>query len=147
MKKILFILIVLAVIYNRVTTPKNSTTSSGITGITTEARLQTEIDAYNQTLPKTIKDRLRIDKVELVDHVVRYKGVQLWKQDLLEKEKEDLSKYLKDYYCNGNMKKLVDAKIDVEFAFTTQPRSLNDLSTETWRSRVQASQCGIPLKS
>lgn len=106
-----------------------------------KADVMQSIKAYNNSLPMSLDNRLRLDKVAYQNNLVSYTGVQLWKQDLTESERHEVGKSLRQQYCAGALKPLSKADVPVEFAFTTQPRSLSDLSTETWKVKVFPGEC------
>ncbi|MFZ6747069.1 hypothetical protein ACO0LC_27895 [Undibacterium sp. JH2W] len=106
-----------------------------------DSSIYREAAELNKKMPMIIKDRLQIDAVKYDGKVIRIIGKQLWKQDLTDTEKENLSRDLKTSYCKGAFKAFAAANISVEHALTTQPRNLQDLSTETWTMSAHPSDC------
>jgi hypothetical protein len=104
--------------------------------------LQDAIEKMNKTLPLQVADgRLQLDSVELSDHVVRFTGQQIWREELNDQEKEELAQNVKALYCGPKGKLFLDAKVSVEYHFTTQLHSLNNLKPEIWNLSYGPDKC------
>lgn len=106
-----------------------------------DSTIHRQVEELNKKMPMTIKNRLQIDAIKYDGKLIRVTGKQLWKQDLTDTEKENLSRDLKKDYCKGEFKAFAAANISVEHVLTTQPRNLQDLSTETWTMSAHPGDC------
>ncbi|MFZ6875906.1 hypothetical protein ACO0LF_27920 [Undibacterium sp. Di27W] len=89
----------------------------------------------------TLDNGLRIDKADYKDRVMSMYATEEFKQEISAEQRQAYKKSLVQAYCRGKMKALYDDRIALEYVFTTQARSLNDLSTETWKVALQPGDC------
>lgn len=99
------------------------------------------VERIQEKLPLKFENGLKIEKAEYLDHTVRLYSIEGWKQEISTEQREEYKRVLVQAYCKGKMKALSEAMLRIEYVFTTQARSLNDLSTETWKVALQPGDC------
>ncbi|MFZ6732005.1 hypothetical protein ACO0LG_08810 [Undibacterium sp. Ji42W] len=108
---------------------------------TDDIEIQAHIEKFQEKLPKTLENGTRIDKLEYVDRVVRMYVTEAFKSEATDSQKEKYKKDMTAAYCKGDMRSFYKAKARMEFNFKTQPHSLNDLSSQTWKVTMEPADC------
>ena len=80
---------------------------------------------------------VRMTKVEYSRRVLRFTGV-VASDALSAKTKTDFTNVARTEYCSG---KFVQAKVSVEYEVLGPPRSLNDLTRESWFLSLRPENC------
>jgi len=109
--------------------------------IESEATTKAVVARLQEKLPITFENGLRFERIEYIDHIVSMYAKEGWKKEISEERREEYKKSMVQAYCTGKMKALSQDKMRLEYVFTTQARSLNDLSTETWKVRLEPADC------
>ncbi len=106
-----------------------------------DAKIKADIERMQDRLPKTLDNGVVIERVEYVDQVVRASAKEPFKKEISHDQRDIYRQNLIKDYCTGSMKQLSDNKVKLEYVFTTRARSLDDLSTETWKAKLDPADC------
>ncbi|MFZ6643777.1 hypothetical protein ACO0LL_28900 [Undibacterium sp. TC4M20W] len=109
--------------------------------VSDDVEIKAQFDKVQQKLPMTLENGIRIDRAEYVDRVARLYATEAFKFEATDSQKEKFKKEMIASYCKGNMQPFYKAKARVEYNFKTQPHSLNDLSSETWKVMLEPADC------
>ncbi|MDQ3060742.1 MAG: hypothetical protein M3R45_14685 [Pseudomonadota bacterium] len=94
----------------------------------------------NEKLPQTVGN-MRMEKVDYVNHVIRYSGTVLGGQGLTEEMKDDFQKQFKVLYCETKAFKKANIGVDYS-ARSLIMKGINDkLSDETWVASFRPEHC------
>ncbi|MBC3908075.1 hypothetical protein H8L47_10895 [Undibacterium sp. NL8W] len=99
------------------------------------------VERIQEKLPIKFENGVKIEKAEYFDHTVSLYSTEGWKREISTEQREEFKRVLVQAYCKGKMKTLSEAKLRIDYVFTTQARSLNDLSTDTWKVALQPGDC------
>ncbi|MFZ6747074.1 hypothetical protein ACO0LC_27920 [Undibacterium sp. JH2W] len=113
----------------------------GYTSVVSDTKAKTAVERIKEKLPMTLENGLRIDSADYKDRVMSMYATEEFKQEISVEQRQEYKKSLLHAYCRGMMKVIYDDHIALEYVFTTQARSLNDLSTETWKVTLQPGDC------
>ncbi|MFZ6756678.1 hypothetical protein ACO0K9_05610 [Undibacterium sp. Ji50W] len=106
-----------------------------------EHSITAAVEKARSELPMTVGDRIQFDSIEYANNVVKIYGKQVVRKELTDEEKDKLKNIIRQSYCHGKMQGWLEAKVTVEYNLTTQPRTLDDLHTETWTVAVKPENC------
>jgi hypothetical protein len=102
--------------------------------------VEQEVELWNSQLPKVVNEKFRLGKIEYSDHMMHETITLLGWQIIRTDKIEGAEKELVHNYCYGEMKKMAEDNIGIEFTLQTEPHSL-DLHIDSITFSVSPDQC------